>query len=63
MGGGKRKRRERRKGRRRRRKGRRKVRPDEQCLLLHLGLTSLEKVVLFPFCGTKDIDTSRIPNW
>ena len=26
------------------------------------GLTSLEKVVLFPFCGTKDIDTSRIPN-
>ena len=27
------------------------------------GLPELEKVVLFPFCGTKDIDTSRIPKW
>jgi acetoacetyl-CoA synthetase len=26
------------------------------------GLPDLKKVVLFPFCGTKDIDTSRIPN-
>ena len=27
------------------------------------GLPDLERVVLFPFCGTTDIDTSRIPNW
>lgn len=26
------------------------------------GLPDLERVVLFPFCGTTDIDTSRIPN-
>ena len=39
-------------------------RGEELCVLLPaLGLTSLEKVVLFPFCGTKDINTSRIPNW
>ena len=27
------------------------------------GLPELKKVVLFPFCGTRDIDTSLIPNW
>lgn len=27
------------------------------------GLPDLKKVVLFPFCGTKDIDISGIPNW
>jgi acetoacetyl-CoA synthetase len=27
------------------------------------GLPELKRVVLFPFCGSRDIDTSRIPNW
>lgn len=27
------------------------------------GLPDLEKVVIFPFCGTKDIDITGIPNW
>lgn len=27
------------------------------------GLPALEKVVLFPFCGSDSIPTSTIPNW
>ena len=27
------------------------------------GLPELQRVVLFPFCGTKNIGTSEIPNW
>ena len=27
------------------------------------GLPEIRKVVLFPFCSSRDIDTSRIPNW
>lgn len=27
------------------------------------GLPEIKKVVLFPFCGSRDIDTSQIPNW
>lgn len=27
------------------------------------GLPDLEKVVLFPFCGSKDIQIADIPNW
>jgi acetoacetyl-CoA synthetase len=31
--------------------------------VLCAGLPELQRVVLFPFCGTRDIDTSGIPNW
>ena len=27
------------------------------------GLPELRRVVLFPFCGTQDINTADIPNW
>lgn len=27
------------------------------------GLPALEKVILFPFCGTQNNDISSIPNW
>lgn len=27
------------------------------------GLLDLRRVVLFPFCGTHDINTANIPNW
>lgn len=27
------------------------------------GLPELEKVILFPFCGSDSIPTSTIPNW